>query len=245
LLALAVAGCTVVEQKIPPDKKVWSQSFKPSKGIPVSGVWVAADCRAMLFSNTDFLDKLEIKWQVAPAGADLDTTRFALLTGRQVARLNENGRRSFSYVQVIDRLAFVLMRAASPVANATPEFYYRTDAGTLLDFDITPKAALDGRSIDLRIAVSESDPETHTVPAEWVGSLRMPVAGSYVLVDIPTARDHPAGTQSRVMLLFAPESFEWKDGRRVTVLPWGRARITTIENRAIGTTWVSKEKKPK
>ena len=241
-LVLLAAGCTVVEQEIPPDTRPLSLAYKPSQGIPVAGVWVAADCRALQFSSTDFIDELGIEWQVAPSDARLDVARFALLSDHEVDRFSKKGRGSFKYIQVNDRLTFVLMRAASPVAYSSPQFYYRTNEGRLLDFEITPRAARDGRSIRLTIAVSESDPESKAVPEKWIGSLRMPVVGSYVLVDIPTARDHPAGTRSRLMLLFAPESFNWRNGRRVTFLPWGTARITTIQGRSINATWDSRKK---
>lgn len=232
----------VVEQEILPDTRPISLAYKPSKGIPVAGVWVAADCRALHFSSTDFIDELAIEWQVAPSDDTLAVARFALLSGLEVDQLSKKGRGSFKYMQANDRLTFVLMRAASPVAYSSPRFYYRTDEERLLDFEITPRAARDGRSIHLTIAVSESEPQSKTVPEKWIGSLRMPIVGSYVLVDIPTARDHPAGTQSRVMLMFAPESFKWQNGRRVTLLPWGRVRITTIQDRTINLTWDSRKK---
>ena len=163
-LVLLAAGCTVVEQKLPPDTRPLSLTFKPSRGIPVAGVWVAADCRALHFSSTDFIDGLGIKWQVAPSDAKLAVARFALLSGPEVDQLSKKGRGSFKYIQANDRLTFVLMRAASPVAYSSPQFYYRTDEGRLLDFEITPRAARDGRSIHLTIAVSESEPQSKAVP---------------------------------------------------------------------------------
>ena len=239
---LATAGCVGTRPVIEPSNRIFSLGFDIPQGVAKSGLWLAADCRVLLFSNTDFLDDIGIQWQSAPAVEQVVAAKFALLTPEQSSQLHERGKGKVVYMSVNDSSAFILKRAGVWAAGTTPRLYLRTGDNNVLDVEVTATPVPNAGHIDLVVAASEGNPEDSPARRKWVGSARVPVMGRCILVDIPTAGDHPAGTLSRVMVLVAPELFVWRDGVQTTVLPWGRMRIISIKDRRISTAWMPPKK---
>ena len=239
---LAAAGCVATRPVVEPSNRIFSLGFDIPQGVATSGLWLAADCRVLRFSNTDFLDDIGIQWQSSPAGEQVVAAKFALLTLEQLSQLRERGKGKVVYMSINDSSAFILKRAGSWAAGSSPWLYLRTGDNNVLDVEITATPVPKASHIDLVVAASEGNPENGRAHRKWVGSARVPVMGRYILVDIPTAREHPAGTLSRVMVLVAPELFVWREGVQVTVLPWGRMRIISIKGRRISTAWMPPKK---
>jgi len=240
-----VAGCAATKAMVKPSSRVFSLGFDIPKGIPTSGIWLAADCRLLRFSDTQFLKDIGMNWQEAPGDERLDAARFALLTSGQVAQLAEKGRGSARFAPLTkhkDPQAFLLMRAGSSVANSTPRFCVPARGKKLLEITVTPSAVWQGSGLELTIAAAEYEPDREAPPENWAASATVPVTGRCVLIHIPTAREHLAGTSSPVMVMLVPQTFVWRDGEQDLELPWGRKRRTFIKGRNISNRWLKLER---
>jgi len=215
-------------------------SLTLTEGTSTEGVWVAGDARLLGVTNEKFIGKLPVKWRSAPVREGDEPARFALLSAEQLKAFETKGRKSFSYLQAEDTVALLLTGENSWVAYFKPQLS-STGNGTFIDVGLTAGIDSEGNALCVQVNASEAEPQNRA-PSAWSGSAWVPLQRDcYLLIDIPTTKEHASGTRTKLMVMMAFRTFSWRDGRHADTLPWGKARFIVIEGRTITVRWLPEQ----